>query len=199
MFWNRYSLHYVFIIYSNYFGSEWKWGYVVFYLKLATMATNEDNNQLNERKIRFRPPAKVLFRSDSKIEDLLRNENSDETDLRKGLEVQNRSCTIKYYCLLFLDHPSLMSFLKVELTRDYLLENDEERYSARREKIYSFMKIPREVERFMRYGFMQCTDSFLFVYTFLPMRVVLAIWALFTRPFSKCFGYIVFNSVKTKR
>lgn len=76
----------------------------------------------------------------------------------------------------------------MELTRDYILEHDEERFSARREKVYSFMRIPREVERFMRYGFMQCTDSFLFVYTFLPMRVVLAIWALITRPFSQCFG-----------
>ncbi|KAJ8920409.1 hypothetical protein NQ315_005275 [Exocentrus adspersus] len=133
-------------------------------------------NVQEEKKIRFRPPARVLFTSDSKIEDLLRNEKTempttDETDsVKRG----------KY--------PSLASFLNVELTRDYVLEHDEERYSARREKIYSFMKIPMEVERFMRYGFMQCTDSFLFVYTFLPIRVLLALWALVTRPFSKCFG-----------
>ncbi|KAJ8961994.1 hypothetical protein NQ314_005776 [Rhamnusium bicolor] len=124
------------------------------------MSLNEEFKVQNEKKIRFRAPAKVLFSSDSKIEDLLRNEkaemSTDETDYNKK--------------------------------RDYLLEHDEERYSARREKIYSFMKIPKEVERFMRYGVMQCTDSFLFVYTFLPMRVLLALWALFTRPFSKCFG-----------
>lgn len=55
------------------------------------------------------------------------------------------------------DHskPSLLQFLKVELTRGYLLEHDEERYSARREKVYSFMKIPREVEKFTFYGFLQ--------------------------------------------
>lgn len=85
--------------------------------------------------------------------------------------------------------PSLFSFLQVELTRSYLLEHDEERYSARREKIYSFMKIPREVEKFMTYGFFQCFDSFLFVYTFLPVRFVLAIWGLITRPVLECFGY----------
>lgn len=85
-------------------------------------------------------------------------------------------------------NPSLWSFMHEELNRDYFLEYDEERFSARREKVYSFMKIPREVERFMRYGFMQCTDSFLFVYTVLPMRVILAFWRLVTRPFSKCFG-----------
>ncbi|XP_056641417.1 protein TAPT1 homolog isoform X2 [Diorhabda sublineata] len=84
---------------------------------------------------------------------------------------------------------SLWTFLNVELTRDYQLDNSEERFSLRREKIYSFMKIPKEVERFMFYGYMQCADAFLFVYTFLPMRVMLALWALVTRPFCKCFGF----------
>lgn len=84
--------------------------------------------------------------------------------------------------------PSLFEFLRVELTRSYLLEHDEERYSARREKVYSFMKIPREVEKFMTYGFFQCADSFLFVYTFLPMRFILAFISLITRPLQACFG-----------
>lgn len=84
--------------------------------------------------------------------------------------------------------PSLASFLRLELTRGYALEHDEERYSARREKVYSFMKIPREVEKFMTYGYMQCTDSFLYIYTFLPVRVILAMWAVITRPFATCFG-----------
>lgn len=48
-----------------------------------------------------------------------------------------------------------MQFLRTELTRGYQLEHDEERFSARREKVYSFMKIPREVENFMAYGFLQ--------------------------------------------
>lgn len=51
--------------------------------------------------------------------------------------------------------PSLREFLGTELKRSYALEHDEEQYSARREKVYSFMKIPREVEKFMIYGFMQ--------------------------------------------
>lgn len=54
-----------------------------------------------------------------------------------------------------MEQPSLLTFLNVELTRGYMLEHDEERYSARREKVYSFMKIPREVEKFMAYGFFQ--------------------------------------------
>ncbi|KAJ8873636.1 hypothetical protein PR048_024458 [Dryococelus australis] len=43
----------------------------------------------------------------------------------------------------------------IELTRGYMLEHDEEQYSARREKMYAFMKIPAEVEKFMMYGFFQ--------------------------------------------
>lgn len=50
--------------------------------------------------------------------------------------------------LLLLSNLSGLSFrdyLKSELRRGYLLENDEERYTARREKVYTFFKIPREV------------------------------------------------------
>ena len=47
--------------------------------------------------------------------------------------------------------PSFYDFVRTELYRGYQLEHDEERYVARREKVYTFMKIPREVEKFMRY------------------------------------------------
>lgn len=88
--------------------------------------------------------------------------------------------------LFFTEQPSsLYDFVKVELTRGYVLEHDEERYSARREKIYSFMRIPRELEKFMAYGFLQCADSFLYIFTFLPIRYVMALWGLITRPILK--------------
>lgn len=74
------------------------------------------------------------------------------------------------------------------MTRGYVLEHDEERFSARREKIYTFMKIPRELEKFMVYGMLQCVDSFLFIHTFLPIRYLLAVWALMWRPLATCFG-----------
>jgi len=69
---------------------------------------------------------------------------------------------------------SLLNYLVSEVTRGYVLENDEERYTTRREKMYTFMKIPREVEKFMSYGFFHCLDSFLFVFTFLPIRFLTA-------------------------
>ena len=83
--------------------------------------------------------------------------------------------------------PSFYRFIRAELSRGYQLEHDEERYVARREKVYTFMKIPREVEKFMCYGFFQCTDAFLFLYTFLPMRFLLALWALVTKPILRIF------------
>lgn len=87
-----------------------------------------------------------------------------------------------------VEHPKfgLLDFLRVELNRGYCLDHDEERYTARREKIYSFMKIPRELEKFLAYGCMQCADSFLYIFTFLPIRYFMALWALLTRPLIRC-------------
>lgn len=84
---------------------------------------------------------------------------------------------------------SFTDFLKIELTRGYVLEHDEERYSARRQKIYTFMKIPRELEKFMAYGVLQCVDSFLYIHTFLPIRYLMAVWAITWRPLATCFGW----------
>ena len=76
---------------------------------------------------------------------------------------------------------SIWTYLSSEVTRGYVLEADEERYTTRRQKIYTFMKIPRELEKFMSYGFFHCLDSFLFLFTFLPIRFMLAAIALVTR------------------
>ena len=76
---------------------------------------------------------------------------------------------------------SLFRYISSELTRSYMLEHDQERYTSKREKMYTFMKIPRELEKFMSYGFFHCLDSFLFVFTFLPLRVLLACLSLTVR------------------
>jgi len=76
---------------------------------------------------------------------------------------------------------SLFRYIGSEVTRSYMLEHDQERYTSKREKMYTFMRIPRELEKFMSYGFFHCLDSFLFIYTFLPLRVLLACMALLFR------------------
>ncbi|XP_055905297.1 protein TAPT1 homolog [Eupeodes corollae] len=132
------------------------------------------------KKLRFRGEINLQNRIDEIFDDVSErrklktasscDENADEVEpKRKGT-------------------PSFMDFVKVEMTRGYILEHDEERYSARRQKIYSFMKIPREVEKFMGYGVIQCADSFLYIHTFLPIRFFLAIWAVISRPIANCLG-----------
>ncbi|CAG2105125.1 unnamed protein product [Medioppia subpectinata] len=56
---------------------------------------------------------------------------------------------------------SLFDYLRSELRRNYVLENDEQRYTERREKFYIFLKIPLQLEKFLCYGFFQCVDAFL--------------------------------------
>ncbi|KAA0202825.1 hypothetical protein HAZT_HAZT008060 [Hyalella azteca] len=84
---------------------------------------------------------------------------------------------------------TLTGYLTSELKRGYLLENDEERYAKRREKVYTFFMIPRETEKFFAYGYFQCADSFTFVMTFLPLRFLMACWALVTGGLVKVFRW----------
>lgn len=51
------------------------------------------------------------------------------------------------------------------------------------------MKIPRELEKFMAYGVLQCVDSFLYIHTFLLIRYVMALCAITWRPIATCFGW----------
>ena len=92
---------------------------------------------------------------------------------------------------------SLLRYISSEVTRSYVLEHDQERYRSKREKMYTFMRIPRfvsqsydsfnqdsffrELEKFMSYGFFHCLDSFLFVFTFLPLRVSWGLLSVLTR------------------
>ncbi|KAJ3587525.1 hypothetical protein NHX12_011122 [Muraenolepis orangiensis] len=69
-----------------------------------------------------------------------------------------------------------------ELTRGYFLEHNEAQYTERRERVYTCMRIPKELEKLMVFGFFLCLDAFLYVFTLLPLRVLLALLRLFTLP-----------------
>ena len=49
-------------------------------------------------------------------------------------------------------------------------------------QVYTFIRIPKEMEKFMLYALLQLTDAFLYIFTFLPIRMVLALAEL--RPVS---------------
>uniref|UniRef100_A0A8C9XH18 Transmembrane anterior posterior transformation 1 n=1 Tax=Sander lucioperca TaxID=283035 RepID=A0A8C9XH18_SANLU len=82
--------------------------------------------------------------------------------------------------------PSLTRFIGAELTRGYFLEHNEAKYTERRERVYTFLRIPKELEKLMTFGFFLCVDAFLYVFTLLPLRVLLAVLRLLTLP---CCGF----------
>ncbi|KAG1956760.1 transmembrane anterior posterior transformation protein 1 homolog [Pimephales promelas] len=77
---------------------------------------------------------------------------------------------------------SLVRFISAELTRGYFLEHNEAKYTERREKVYTCLRIPKELEKLMIFGFFLCLDVFLYVFTLLPLRVFLALIRLLTLP-----------------
>uniref|UniRef100_A0A674N182 Transmembrane anterior posterior transformation 1 n=1 Tax=Takifugu rubripes TaxID=31033 RepID=A0A674N182_TAKRU len=81
------------------------------------------------------------------------------------------------------EYPVLTLYL---LTRGYFLEHNEAKFTERREKVYTCMRIPKELEKLMIFGFFLCMDAFLYVFTLLPLRVLLAVLRLLTLP---CCGF----------
>uniref|UniRef100_A0A9J8A1V7 Transmembrane anterior posterior transformation 1b n=1 Tax=Cyprinus carpio carpio TaxID=630221 RepID=A0A9J8A1V7_CYPCA len=73
-------------------------------------------------------------------------------------------------------------FISAELTRGYFLEHNEAKYTERRERVYTCLRIPKELEKLMMFGFFLCLDVFLYVFTLLPLRVLLALIRLLTLP-----------------
>uniref|UniRef100_A0A8B9RPC5 Transmembrane anterior posterior transformation 1b n=1 Tax=Astyanax mexicanus TaxID=7994 RepID=A0A8B9RPC5_ASTMX len=85
-------------------------------------------------------------------------------------------------CLFVCADLSLVRFVSAELTRGYFLEHNEAKYTERRERVYTCLRIPRELEKLMVFGFFLCLDAFLYVFTLLPLRVLLALIRLLTLP-----------------
>uniref|UniRef100_A0A8C9L3H3 Transmembrane anterior posterior transformation 1 n=1 Tax=Serinus canaria TaxID=9135 RepID=A0A8C9L3H3_SERCA len=84
-----------------------------------------------------------------------------------------------------LTNLSLLRFISAELTRGYFLEHNEAKYTERRERVYTCMRIPKELEKLMFFGIFLCLDAFLYVFTLLPLRVFLAMFRFITLP---CYG-----------
>ncbi|OWF51710.1 transmembrane anterior posterior transformation protein 1 homolog [Mizuhopecten yessoensis] len=77
---------------------------------------------------------------------------------------------------------SVFGYVTSELTRGYMLERDKVNFTERRQRVYTIMKTPRELEKFIVFGFFQLVDAFLFLFTFLPLRIVLALLKIITHP-----------------
>lgn len=93
---------------------------------------------------------------------------------------------------------SFSDYLHGELRRGYVLENDEQRYSDRRQKFYTFFKVPIEFEKFMFVAYFHILDAFLFVFTMLPIRFLLSCWFLISRSCSHLLSKFFLHQRQTR-
>uniref|UniRef100_A0A0N4ZS18 Protein TAPT1 homolog n=1 Tax=Parastrongyloides trichosuri TaxID=131310 RepID=A0A0N4ZS18_PARTI len=98
--------------------------------------------------------------------------NSDEESCEKDKP------EVKYYkkCKF-----SIWEFLLAEISRDYCLENDSKRFTEKRRKVYAFLNIPLELEKFFLFGILQCIDAFIYVFTFLPIKIIFNFFGIILR------------------
>lgn len=67
-----------------------------------------------------------------------------------------------------------MQYFSREVTHGYFLDENDSRYTERRQRVYTFLRQPVEIEKMMTYGFFLCLDVFLYMFTLLPIRLGLA-------------------------
>lgn len=102
-----------------------------------------------------------------------RRESSKEKDVIDGTDVGTQTPDSN---AIRRRGRSLLSFISDELERDYLLEQNEKKLRERRKRVYTFFKTPQHLEKFLFFGFLLCLDVFLFIFTFLPLRIVIALF-----------------------
>ena len=74
---------------------------------------------------------------------------------------------------------------------DELMSTDlEDNHDFKTARVRNFLNVPQEVERFMFFGFLICLDSFLYTFTILPDRFMIAIGVLI--------GSLVSKSIQLK-
>ncbi|KAL3077077.1 hypothetical protein niasHT_035911 [Heterodera trifolii] len=73
--------------------------------------------------------------------------------------------------------PTVFEYFCMEVSRRYSLQNEKEQYAEKRRKVYAFLRIPVELEKFIYYGFRQCLDAFCHTFTILPIRVLFNLFA----------------------
>jgi len=80
-------------------------------------------------------------------------------------------------------------FLKSEIFGEDAIP--EKLSELKKERIQNFLAVPVELEKFLNYGILICLDSFLYTFTILPIRLIVAV-------FSMIKGLFVKNAFKTR-
>nr|CAD2143641.1 unnamed protein product [Meloidogyne enterolobii] len=76
---------------------------------------------------------------------------------------------------------TLFEFMWMEISRGYSLQDEQDRYTEKRKKVYAFIRIPLELERFIFFGLRQCLDAFCHMFTFLPLRIIVNFFGCLSR------------------
>ena len=58
-----------------------------------------------------------------------------------------------------------------------------------RERVYAFIRVPMSLEKFMLFAFWLCVDTFLAMFTFLPIRLLFGAFNFISRPLSYFFNW----------
>ncbi|GAU92119.1 hypothetical protein RvY_04242 [Ramazzottius varieornatus] len=86
-----------------------------------------------------------------------------------------------------LPKPVQQNYAKASSFCDYLIRScrreqkqreDKERLAEKSRRIQTFLSVPREVEKVMSLGTLQCADAFLYVFTILPVRLLIAFYQI---------------------
>lgn len=76
----------------------------------------------------------------------------------------------------------IWKYVKSELSSDEVLDYKESEINQKRENVYLFFRLPLSLEKFMLYGFLQCADSFLYICSLLPLRIITFLIKMFKNP-----------------
>ncbi|CAG8483773.1 17054_t:CDS:10 [Acaulospora morrowiae] len=80
--------------------------------------------------------------------------------------------------------PAVPLFTLWDYFRDELFSCDfDSLQELKRERVTNFLSIPWAIEKLMVFGFFICMDSFLYTFTILPLRIIIAFYYLVTRFF----------------
>ncbi|KAI8898072.1 eukaryotic membrane protein family-domain-containing protein [Globomyces pollinis-pini] len=80
----------------------------------------------------------------------------------------------------------LWEYFTAELTSSDPLES----HHAKEERIKNFLGVPKRLEKLMFFGYLLCLDSFIYIFTILPLRIFIALYCLLKR--------IIFRSTPLK-
>ena len=78
----------------------------------------------------------------------------------------------------------MWNYLKSEINSEQVLDYKETEFNQKRENVYIFLRLPLALEKFMFYGFLQCADSFLYICSLLPLRIISCLLSVIINPFN---------------